>query len=236
MNARPLATLICAAAAAPALAQTYTERLVAGSTYRREECLGPCACVYQGPPPAPLTGQLTLTFDHSDTWTSYYTVTATFHTGTPLDPDLTLEGTGEYHIGGDFALTHRLTLDLSPAGGQPQQVFHFDSGERVVTGGEGFPAISISATTGVVGCSRRTLGINAAPIGRCAADIGGQGGDPGSDGALDNNDFIVFIDAFFNSAPVADMGGQGGTPGADGHFDNNDFVAFIDAFFNATGC
>ena len=33
---------------------------------------------------------------------------------------------------------------------------------------------------------------------RCQADVGVQGGLAGSDGVLDNNDFIVFIDQFFN--------------------------------------
>jgi hypothetical protein len=34
--------------------------------------------------------------------------------------------------------------------------------------------------------------------GGCVADLGVQGGIPGRDNLLDNNDFIVFIDAFFN--------------------------------------
>jgi hypothetical protein len=68
----------------------------------------------------------------------------------------------------------------------------------------------------------------------CAADLGSQGGIPGQDRTLDNNDFVVFIDHFFNADARADFGIQGGVPGHDGLFDNNDFVAFIDAFFN--GC
>ena len=68
----------------------------------------------------------------------------------------------------------------------------------------------------------------------CAADLGSAGGFSTPDGALDNNDFIVFIDLFFAQAPAADMGMAGGEPGADGLFDNNDFIAFIDRFFE--GC
>jgi putative intracellular protease/amidase len=68
----------------------------------------------------------------------------------------------------------------------------------------------------------------------CAADLGMQGGLPGSDGQLDNNDFISFITYFFASDAHADLGIQGGLPGHDGQFDNNDFIAFISAFFN--GC
>ena len=66
------------------------------------------------------------------------------------------------------------------------------------------------------------------------ADVGQQGGVAGFDGLLDNNDFIVFIDLFFNQSPIADFGQQGGVPGADGQFDNNDFIVFIDKFFG--GC
>ncbi|MDP1660806.1 MAG: GC-type dockerin domain-anchored protein [Phycisphaerales bacterium] len=50
----------------------------------------------------------------------------------------------------------------------------------------------------------------------------------------DNNDFVVFIDLFFNQQPAADMGRQGGLLGSDGLFNNNDFVVFIDQFF--AGC
>lgn len=66
------------------------------------------------------------------------------------------------------------------------------------------------------------------------ADLGGQGGAEGGDGLLDNNDFIVFIQYFFQQDPRADLGSEGGASGPDSFFDNNDFVVFIDAFFQ--GC
>ena len=69
----------------------------------------------------------------------------------------------------------------------------------------------------------------------CAADIGSQGGLTQPDGLLDNNDFIAFINAFFeNNQTLADLGKVGGLPGGDNTLDNNDFIAFIDQFF--TGC
>ncbi|HZW06263.1 MAG TPA: SGNH/GDSL hydrolase family protein, partial [Phycisphaerales bacterium] len=68
----------------------------------------------------------------------------------------------------------------------------------------------------------------------CPADVGVQGGLPGRDGGLDNNDFVAFIDAFFARHPIADFGRQGGLPLSDGRFDNNDFVVFIDSYF--AGC
>ncbi|MDP1662877.1 MAG: GC-type dockerin domain-anchored protein [Phycisphaerales bacterium] len=66
------------------------------------------------------------------------------------------------------------------------------------------------------------------------ADVGVQGGGPGQDNLLNNNDFIAFIDLFFASAPAADLGSQGGVQGADGQWNNNDFIVFIDYFFNDT--
>jgi hypothetical protein len=69
----------------------------------------------------------------------------------------------------------------------------------------------------------------------CTADVGSTGGITGPDGVLDNNDFIAFIDAFFNADRFrADVGGQGGAATPDNTLDNNDFVVFIDSFF--TGC
>jgi len=72
------------------------------------------------------------------------------------------------------------------------------------------------------------------PLGCGPADVGSQGGVAGADGVLDNNDFVVFINYFFNQNPIADKGMQGGVAGADGQFDNNDFIVFIDQFF--AGC
>ncbi|MDP1660533.1 MAG: GC-type dockerin domain-anchored protein, partial [Phycisphaerales bacterium] len=69
----------------------------------------------------------------------------------------------------------------------------------------------------------------------CPADIGVQGGVPGQDGVLDNNDFVIFIDYFFSQNPLADRGVQGGVPGSDGIWDNNDFIVFIDQFFAGCG-
>ncbi len=73
------------------------------------------------------------------------------------------------------------------------------------------------------------------PLSGCGpADFGSQGGVPGPDGVLDNNDFIAFIDAFFAGDARADLGSQGGVAGGDGQFNNNDFIVFIDLFF--AGC
>jgi glycerophosphoryl diester phosphodiesterase len=64
-------------------------------------------------------------------------------------------------------------------------------------------------------------------------DIGSQGGAIGPDGLLDNNDFIVFINWFFDGVIRADIGKEGGAEGSDDLFDNNDFIVFINRFFGA---
>ena len=87
--------------------------------------------------------------------------------------------------------------------------------------------------TGVATAMVRAVG--RVPAQPCAADIGVTGGTPGSDGVLDNNDFVVFIDRFFAHTPSADVGSTGGAPGADGAWDNNDFIVFIDQFFAGCG-
>lgn len=74
----------------------------------------------------------------------------------------------------------------------------------------------------------------AARLTALTADFGGVGGDSVPDAVLDNNDFVVCIDAYFSGDERADLGTTGGQPGGDGRFDNNDFVVFIDLFFN--GC
>jgi len=68
----------------------------------------------------------------------------------------------------------------------------------------------------------------------CPADLGAAGGVHASDGVLDNNDFIAFIDLFFANAGAADIGRQGGVSGPDAAWDNNDFIVFIQRFFD--GC
>ncbi|MFT3683660.1 MAG: GC-type dockerin domain-anchored protein [Phycisphaerales bacterium] len=68
----------------------------------------------------------------------------------------------------------------------------------------------------------------------CKADIGRLGGLAGFDGALDNNDFIAFVNYYFAANLRADFGGPGGLANPDGVLNNNDFIAYIAAFF--TGC
>jgi hypothetical protein len=97
-----------------------------------------------------------------------------------------------------------------------------------------FIATSTSAATGTILVNFYTNLPGGTTGPACGlADVGGVGGVAGADNHLDNNDFVVFIDFFFNHNPIADQGSTGGAPGADGAWDNNDFVVFIDNFFTA---
>lgn len=67
--------------------------------------------------------------------------------------------------------------------------------------------------------------------GSCSADIAGQGAEAVPDGVADNNDFILYIQYFFDRNPIADVGRGGAARGSDGVFDNNDLIVWIGEFF-----
>jgi hypothetical protein len=71
---------------------------------------------------------------------------------------LRVTGSGHYKIGGEFALTHELSLDLLIG---DQAVQHFDSG--VVTGGSEFPSIVISIALNNFSCHDKVFRISATP-------------------------------------------------------------------------
>jgi hypothetical protein len=85
---------------------------------------------------------------------------------------------------------------------------------------------------GGVGADTRGVGGRAGDGGPTRAGGARQAGLLGPDGALDNNDFIAFIDLFFGRSPLADIGAQGGVEGRDDAWDNNDFIVFIGWFFS----
>ena len=91
---------------------------------------------------------------------------------------------------------------------------------------------NVTAGTGVYTVNFRTNLPSAVPPVCSPADVGVQGGIPGHDNTLNNNDFIVFIDLFVAQDAAADIGIQGGDHGSDGQWNNNDFISFIDYFFD----
>jgi hypothetical protein len=104
----------------------------------------------------------------------------------------------------------------------------------VVLGGLGL-AEGVALMRGIEGSIVQKVLNGSLVICGCQADVGRAGGAKGRDGILDNNDFIVFIDAFFNrDGVIADVGSEGGAASGDGIYDNNDFIVFVNAFFG--GC
>jgi hypothetical protein len=74
----------------------------------------------------------------------------------------------------------------------------------------------------------------ARPAACSTADLGSEGGAAEADGLLDNNDFVLFVQQFFDEDLQSDIGSEGGLARGDGLLDNNDFVVFVNAFF--AGC
>jgi hypothetical protein len=199
---------IAASACLPGLALAQTpstvhERLDATSTYTRQDCVGPCACV-SPPYTGAIAGTFTLQFNHADTWTSYYDIVNADLTAPPFGPGgsygVHYTGSGTYEIGGDFAYTHRMVLDLI-GDTSPQTTHHFESGYALVPADHPFPRISIDLTTGVLGCTDRTLHLDASPA-PCAADFN-------NDGGVSTQDIFDFINAWFAGDPRADVNGGG---------------------------
>ncbi len=203
------------------------ETLEATSTFTIQDCLGPCNCV-SPPHTGPLTGTFTMRLNHVDQWTVYYDVTDVHLTATPDTlPAASFTGTGTYQYGGDFALTHRLQLSLQQVVDPPNvpTTHEFDSGYVVVFGGGGshaFPAMSIGATTGVVGCTQRDVLIETTAVAHeaCPADFNG-------DGSVSVQDIFDFLGAYFGNQPAADVN-------HDGSVSVQDIFDYLAAYF--TGC
>jgi hypothetical protein len=132
-------------------------RLDAPSHYV-EGCWAPCQC--------PLTfhedllGTFTLRFSHNTVdWFAVYDVEDVNWVLAGPTEDQHITGHGQYWIGGDFALQHRLHLDLSIDGGASQ---HYDSGFQFPT--TGFPAIDIDVSQNGMVCFDRVFSVSATPV------------------------------------------------------------------------
>ncbi len=95
----------------------------------------------------------------SDWLYDYYTVTDVNWTAATGDPELRITGTGKYTIGGEFALVHRLELNLAVGN---NLVEHFDSGSIPVN--SQFPAINITVSIHGQYCFDTILAVLATPV------------------------------------------------------------------------
>lgn len=180
-----------------------------------------------------VSGHATLVYSHSDQWDAYYTITSI---GWRTDIGETVTGTGTYRIGGDFALTHRMSLDVL-VNGMPR---HYESADEVLTNSQ-FPDIRITVDEphDPNPCYYNRFYLNLES--RCSlADIATVGGQAESDGRLTADDLVLYLDQFFNPPPFgglkpADICGLGGSPAPDGQISADDLIAYLTAFF-AGGC
>jgi len=157
-------------------------------------CLPPCECPVLT---IPTYGSFELVPTGSDPLFTYYDVVrfiASFNNGPGA---VSITGSGKYKVGGEFALTQQLTLDLNIEG-HPTE--HFDSGPSPVQ--VPFPQIDISCAVHGFFCYDSVLVVNAKP-----ADVAGGPPPPARIGlqSLQPNPFQSRISIAFaldHPAPV----------------------------------
>jgi PKD repeat protein/glucose/arabinose dehydrogenase len=167
-------------------------------------------------------------FDRSVFWAMNVTAPAvtqqtgdqTVCAGSPVTMSVTVSGTGPF--------SYQWRRNGQAVAGATRRTYTIASAAAANAGSYDCVVSGIAGTT-TSDPAALAVGCQCGP-----ADIGRQGGLPGFDGVLDNNDFVVFVDLFFAADPRADFGSQGGVAGSDGLFNNNDFVVFVDRFF--AGC
>ncbi|MFT3683596.1 MAG: FG-GAP-like repeat-containing protein [Phycisphaerales bacterium] len=92
--------------------------------------------------------------------------------------------------GGNISGATSTSLRINPAAGSDVAFYEMEAScdSSCATG------VTVSTRSG-----RAVVGVTGVtPSAVCVADLGAAGGLPGHDGFLDNNDFIAFINAFFN--------------------------------------
>ena len=151
-----VAALATAASAQVGTAPTLY-RLDAASTYE-EGCQPPCACPIASTDD--LFGTLTIRFSAADpAGYLHYAIEDVNWVVDLLGNERRVTGSGEYRVGGQFALKHELQLDLSIDGATPVR---FDSG--LVLGGGAFPTIDIAIAQNGFYCWDRVFRVTASEV------------------------------------------------------------------------
>jgi hypothetical protein len=157
-----LVASVAALLAPPAATQTSAQpgvhyRLDDDATFQRG-CFGPCACPVLEQ--SAVTGKFRLTPSGSDPLFQYYAVTNVNWTALlPNGTALSIQGSGTFKIGGEFALQEELSLDLV-VGNDPVQ--HFDSG--VVAPQAPFPRLDLTISIHGVYCFDTVIQVRARPF------------------------------------------------------------------------
>ncbi len=158
-----LLAMLPALSSGPALAQSATDttqstvyRLTAKSLFE-QGCFAPCLCpvlIADG-----IVGTFQLTPAGSDPLFTVYDITDVNWLVRIGDTDRRITGSGTYRIGGEFALTHQLQLDLKVGDADVQR---FDSG--LIVGGSDFPAINITIAVNKMICNDTVITVSALPL------------------------------------------------------------------------
>jgi hypothetical protein len=141
--------------------QTRFYRLTDKSLYQ-DGCFAPCLCpvlISNG-----ITGTFRLTFASQDSLYTYYTVDQVNWIVPLSSGEVRITGSGTYRVGGEFALTEELKLDLKVG---DRDVQTYDSG--LVAGGSEFPAINLTISRNGMICQDTAITVASVPI--LAADI-----------------------------------------------------------------
>jgi hypothetical protein len=195
-----------------------------GSTLLQELCLPPCACPYNSHS-GPLTLRFTLVQTGQDPLFTHYALESITGSALVNGQTVTVVGSGLYDRGGEFAVTHRLRMDLTV--GPLQVIESFDSGTVGADPQHPFPEISIESTTGIVGCRRDTITLLAAPSpGACYPNCDGSTAPP----ILNVLDFNCFLNRFSAGDPYANCDGSTSPP----VLNVLDFNCFLNSF--SAGC
>jgi hypothetical protein len=154
------ALVMLSGAVVPAWSQSSTNapvlyELTGTSTFQRG-CFAPCECPVTSE--LPLVGTFKLLLVSVDPLFKVYSVTDVSWNVAFADATLHISGAGTYRVGGEFALTNQLELDLLVG---DQQTQHFDSG--LVPGGSGFPSIHIVISANNMTCFDTVMTVDARP-------------------------------------------------------------------------
>lgn len=213
----------CAFAAAPALAATGV--LYPESSYTKERCLGPCACVL-----GPLEGRLFGSYDVTlisigDVFDFYSVENIQFHALTP-EGARTLVGSGTYQRS-DIIGQQAMHLTLFPDNSSTP--ITLDSG--MVPLAQSLPVIDITIRSEITACERYTLHLLSGPASPCPADLDNGSGIGIRDQGVDVNDLLYFLAKFEEGNPAADLvGGPCACPDCvcpDGAVDVQDLLFFL---------
>jgi hypothetical protein len=152
--------LVGMSASLPAMAQVSSDapvlyELTGASTFQRG-CFDPCNCPITEQ--MPLVGTFKLSRVGFDGLFQVYSISDVSWDVNSSYLPLHVSGSGTYRVGGEFALMHRLELDLKVDG---EAAEHFDSG--LIPGGGNFPSIHAVVSVNDMVCYDTVITVDARP-------------------------------------------------------------------------